>query len=313
MSEKLSEKNEKMSHNEKKAYADALNEKLSFSDTFDLINKVRLQEEKTPLEYFHIKKIIWNYKLLYKNNFFEIDNAKDSIKRLIHDFEDDMKRDNAKILQIVKKRQLTTTSKKIDLSQKEKMAYVKALKENLSFLDTCNLINETRRQEQKEALVFPYKCQIIRNYRDLDMQNLFGLDNAKNFIRKIDKEYNIDFKRDIARRRDKKRKMGEWNKIRKKILLRDNYTCQICGSETTLHVHHIVPFSLVNCHNTDNLVTLCSTCHDNIHSINSFYGVRGSKKFVKNYINLCKKFNLKATLEQDDFEDFFYFTYETIS
>jgi 5-methylcytosine-specific restriction endonuclease McrA len=312
MSKKLSIKIEGMSHNEKAAYADALKEKLSFSDTCDLINMVRLREGKKPFEYSNKSNIIHNYKSLYKINFFDIDYAKDSIKDLIHEFEDVRKQDAAKHFQNQNMGLLNTVSKKTELSKKEKRAYLKALRENLSFLDTCELINETRMQEQKEAFIYPHKNQIINNYIELYKQNFFDVNHAKIFIRKIRKEHTADVKRHIARRKYNERKMNGWDEIRRKILLRDNSTCQICGSKTKLHVHHIVPFSIVNCHEADNLVTLCDTCHHKIHSIHNYYGLWGSKIFVKKYINLCKQFNIKVTLEQDAFNDFFDFTYEAI-
>lgn len=60
----------------------------------------------------------------------------------------------------------------------------------------------------------------------------------------------------------------EYEKWRKNILKRDNYTCYYCGSNKKLHVHHIQPFSmfpelrLIE----ENGITLCSKCHIQIHS-----------------------------------------------
>ncbi len=60
----------------------------------------------------------------------------------------------------------------------------------------------------------------------------------------------------------------EWNRLRQKILLRDNYTCRACGQlfeSSILHVHHVQPFrtfadsALAN--QASNLVTLCPSCH----------------------------------------------------
>jgi len=57
-----------------------------------------------------------------------------------------------------------------------------------------------------------------------------------------------------------------WALIRKAILERDDYTCRICctdGGEAQLHVHHI---DYVREHNEDdNLITLCTTCHHQVH------------------------------------------------
>lgn len=58
-----------------------------------------------------------------------------------------------------------------------------------------------------------------------------------------------------------------WQKKRLKILQRDNFTCQRCGStDKELQVHHLwyhtlrAPWELPD----SSLVTLCSDCHDTI-------------------------------------------------
>jgi hypothetical protein len=63
-------------------------------------------------------------------------------------------------------------------------------------------------------------------------------------------------------------KMREWIK---KILERDNYTCQICGTRGChLHIHHIKSFSNFSELRFDinNGQTLCKECHYNVHTIN---------------------------------------------
>lgn len=58
---------------------------------------------------------------------------------------------------------------------------------------------------------------------------------------------------------------GGWEKRRDKRLEKDNYTCQECGSEKNLHVHHIVPYKNFEdpfkANKQSNLVTLCEKCH----------------------------------------------------
>ena len=55
----------------------------------------------------------------------------------------------------------------------------------------------------------------------------------------------------------------DWVKtLKRSIRERDHYQCQICGinqEEVTHHVHHI-DYNKKNC-NTDNLITLCKSCH----------------------------------------------------
>lgn len=62
-----------------------------------------------------------------------------------------------------------------------------------------------------------------------------------------------------------KLKDPRWQKMRLKILERDNFTCQACGDQkTTLHIHHryyIVktdPWEYPN----EALTTLCEECHE---------------------------------------------------
>jgi Restriction endonuclease len=68
---------------------------------------------------------------------------------------------------------------------------------------------------------------------------------------------------------------SSWNAQRRKVLERDNYTCQICHKGPILskshHVHHIVAFRFFGLlrHNeanrTENLVVLCNSCHSRVH------------------------------------------------
>ncbi|PSP95078.1 hypothetical protein BRC91_03490 [Halobacteriales archaeon QS_4_62_28] len=64
---------------------------------------------------------------------------------------------------------------------------------------------------------------------------------------------------------------SNWDSRRKKVYRRDGYTCQNCGAKggpkgnTELHAHHIVPKSKGGTHETSNLQTVCSECHNAIH------------------------------------------------
>lgn len=62
----------------------------------------------------------------------------------------------------------------------------------------------------------------------------------------------------------------EWQSRRREILRRDNYTCQECGAkgcDNTLHVHHkgyvssLLPWEYPD----DALITLCESCHQEVH------------------------------------------------
>lgn len=52
-----------------------------------------------------------------------------------------------------------------------------------------------------------------------------------------------------------------WKQIRKRVLMRDNYTCQICGKKEGLHIHHMVPYREKEDNSDKNLITLCINCH----------------------------------------------------
>jgi len=53
-----------------------------------------------------------------------------------------------------------------------------------------------------------------------------------------------------------------WKQVRSKVLDRDNYECQICGSAEDLHVDHIIPVSKNGpMYDEENLQTLCSDCN----------------------------------------------------
>jgi len=57
----------------------------------------------------------------------------------------------------------------------------------------------------------------------------------------------------------------QWAKLVKE---RDNYTCQKCGStKGVLEAHHIIPVSQdpLESMDLDNGVTLCNSCHKDIH------------------------------------------------
>jgi thymidylate synthase (FAD) len=59
----------------------------------------------------------------------------------------------------------------------------------------------------------------------------------------------------------------EWLEIAKKCYARDNYKCKTCGSiGKNLHAHHVIPWSISQNDNLDNLITLCAECHRRLHS-----------------------------------------------
>ena len=58
----------------------------------------------------------------------------------------------------------------------------------------------------------------------------------------------------------------EWRKKRLKVLKRDGFRCQMCGTAKNLRVHHINYEHLGTDAELDDLITLCDTCHTQIHA-----------------------------------------------
>jgi hypothetical protein len=62
-----------------------------------------------------------------------------------------------------------------------------------------------------------------------------------------------------------------WDRTRRRVYRRDDYTCQNCGTvggakgDTELHAHHITPRSQGGSDQPENLVTLCQACHSQVH------------------------------------------------
>jgi 5-methylcytosine-specific restriction endonuclease McrA len=52
-----------------------------------------------------------------------------------------------------------------------------------------------------------------------------------------------------------------------KILERDGWKCQYCGSSQHLEVHHICFRSRLGEDNQENLITICASCHNDVHQM----------------------------------------------
>ena len=55
---------------------------------------------------------------------------------------------------------------------------------------------------------------------------------------------------------------SSWDRIRKSVLARDNYTCRSCRRKDNLTVDHIVQLSKGGTNSMENLQTLCRYCHE---------------------------------------------------
>jgi len=57
-----------------------------------------------------------------------------------------------------------------------------------------------------------------------------------------------------------------YEQLCREVLQRDGWRCQACGSFTNLQIHHKEFRSRSGDDSEDNLITLCSACHNNTHS-----------------------------------------------
>jgi 5-methylcytosine-specific restriction endonuclease McrA len=57
----------------------------------------------------------------------------------------------------------------------------------------------------------------------------------------------------------------EYSLLRNRVLERDGWRCQNCGSAKDLQVHHLAKRSKLGDDALDNLITLCATCHQRQH------------------------------------------------
>ncbi len=58
---------------------------------------------------------------------------------------------------------------------------------------------------------------------------------------------------------------AEYQRLHAKVLQRDGWRCQVCGTAANLHVHHLKSRGRLGDDTAENLITLCSACHDTYH------------------------------------------------
>lgn len=109
-------------------------------------------------------------------------------------------------------------------------------------------------------------------YKDYNMCNHDGLYYCKDCARTVFNTGNkYHFNSNITdEEREIQRKYPEYIEFIKKVLARDNYTCQCCGkSYNNMEVHHLNGYNWYKDGRTNetNAITLCENCHGNFHSI----------------------------------------------
>jgi len=58
---------------------------------------------------------------------------------------------------------------------------------------------------------------------------------------------------------------ASYENLRQRILHRDGWRCQSCGTMSNLEVHHKEFRSHSGDDSEENLITLCTTCHASVH------------------------------------------------
>ena len=65
----------------------------------------------------------------------------------------------------------------------------------------------------------------------------------------------------------------EYADLRDAVLRRDDWRCQFCGSKVSLQVHHQQFRSRSGEDKPDNLITLCASCHTDLHHVGQKHGL----------------------------------------
>ena len=100
-----------------------------------------------------------------------------------------------------------------------------------------------------------------KTYYEARESDIFKYKERKNEKKYIDNFFNKEL---LFNNKQEYLKSEHWLETRMVILFTDNNTCQQCGSEENLHVHHIT-YKNIGAEQAQDLVTVCSSCHQAIH------------------------------------------------
>ena len=70
----------------------------------------------------------------------------------------------------------------------------------------------------------------------------------------------------LQKQRRMRLEQDDYEKLRQEILLRDGWRCQSCGAMSGLEVHHQQFRSRQGSDCAENLITLCTECHEFVHN-----------------------------------------------
>lgn len=101
------------------------------------------------------------------------------------------------------------------------------------------------------------------------------------------------------------RNIPNWDNLARQTKKRDNWTCQHCGKQgghlgsAELHAHHIEPRSKGGEDTLNNLITVCHSCHEDLHGHSIPNGSRPSSPSAKTRAGTQTS---KPTTNGDDFQ-----------
>lgn len=92
------------------------------------------------------------------------------------------------------------------------------------------------------------------------------------------------------------------DKLRKDVKTRDNYQCSICGKTTNLEVHHIIKVKHGGTNEMDNLITLCTSCHRAIDTLNLEHAIDKCAKNAERQLGI-KHYTLDLRTSKEKVQD----------
>jgi len=71
----------------------------------------------------------------------------------------------------------------------------------------------------------------------------------------------------LAKRPRLRLEPNSYKELCQRVMERDNWRCQVCGSQQNLQVHHKQLRSQQGSDEDSNLITLCAGCHEELHRL----------------------------------------------
>jgi hypothetical protein len=99
----------------------------------------------------------------------------------------------------------------------------------------------------------------------LDVESMASLERARAAIGGMPKHIPKYYQK-LPQNNEGRLSASRWQKVKRQILKRDNYTCQYCGSKKKpLHCDHIMPISRGGSNDPSNLIAACQRCNLSKH------------------------------------------------